>query len=945
MRLRNKSLRFQVIIVLLFISSLLVYEKRGFNGRRPERGLASRQGDVFTYLTNAALLKKIVFIESFREANANESWKTRIFEGGIASNSWYFAHRSNCPPIGITGDGYAVGFARDCFWALSADHTQVLLESNSAGVQAKRGFQSRIKVVAVSAREHLQSVLRFGLPACIPGSFRWETESEFSFVINGEGAKVYGDVRRDTYGRPTVIRYGASGEPNDALELRYDYRKTSDRLPQGWTVRASGAASGHAIAQSRILEISIDGSETNAGCFWYEEFRTRPLMSLVTNGVFVPLPPESRPRAVESVDKHAAAKPMRRYLVLVTLALVHTFWVLGIQVWTMKSLGDHCRRVRSGLLLEKAIRMSARGVASAGYTIAFLALTGGLDHLYSRSPYHWLQASAILRGELALGHDITQLQHDLAWYNGSVHQVWGLGVGMWIALFEGLYRSMGGFHVPERIAIAAAVFGYSLYTTNTAIALGLRFRRKALACLISMLFHFYAPMWVLALGPQLVYEETVLFACLVTNAILIAAARAFLFQRTVDYLLCWSLCSFVSFVRPTHLVYAVLAFCMTFTVGLIHHSQKTSPCSTSRRSLLMGSGVFLVGILLLLVTNYNRFGSCREFGHRLTISSKTIVFITRFRDAAIDTSKWYRVKELFGWLFLEESLRRNAWSDPDVVRLQAPEPLWRDMYLPNFGVGHLIATIVALLLAVRFLLLRMTVSRRGSILLPENASVLFLLIWSVGSFVGLFVFYLGTGGMSSRYVMDFAPGLLGVLLVPVTILGVRCSRGRAALVAVAMLVDLSRTRLSPNLNPPTHLPSASELLPLPGRSLAEYGGRYHLDAHPGQTARWNGQGWDVKGEAGPVVSVAVDKPEFVEILVGERIGFGNKSDTYRARIGLCELPLRGVESSKGALRVRFEVPPFMQTSEEPQLLFLCFSKSLEPLEHESRRLLYSISWR
>jgi hypothetical protein len=142
----------------------------------------------------------------------------------------------------------------------------------------------------------------------------------------------------------------------------------------------------------------------------------------------------------------------------------------------------------------------------------------------------------------------------------------------------------------------------------------------------------------------------------------------------------------------------------------------------------------------------------------------------------------------------------------------------------------------------------------------------------------------------------------------------------------------------------------AELRRAVGKELGEYSGNYSVTNHPGQTEiAYNGYGWNKEhGEASHIVSLAIDRPEFVEMLVGRRLnnsGGPAVEDTYRAMIDNQFLPLREVRGEGENIRVTFDVPERIRRRAGDELLFLCFSESYEPQERTSRRVLHSVRWR
>lgn len=79
---------------------------------------------------------------------------------------------------------------------------------------------------------------------------------------------------------------------------------------------------------------------------------------------------------------------------------------------------------------------------------------------YSPNVAHRLQTEAFLRGQLALSDTPSSLgiQQGLAWAEGGVQQVSGLGIPMWRLPFEAVATILGQPGFPDRLALAAAFF-------------------------------------------------------------------------------------------------------------------------------------------------------------------------------------------------------------------------------------------------------------------------------------------------------------------------------------------------------------------------------------------------------------------------------------------------------------------------------------------------------
>jgi hypothetical protein len=577
--------------------------------------------------------------------------------------------------------------------------------------------------------------------------------------------------------------------------------------------------------------------------------------------------------------------------------------------------------------------------------VAMLVI-GGADfsRLYAPSPYHRLQADALLRGQLHLADSLDQIAHDLAWHDGQVNQIWGLGVGLWLLPFEALWRLLGQKWFPDRIALGIAFALLAWYSGTAAWRLAERAKSPTLGIALVWLVTLCPALWTLNQGGRLIYEETTLYACLVSLGLLVAVVRVACFGERRDFYICAGLASLSALVRPTHGIYGLLAVLICTALVLAQ--------SGRWRTVLIGHGIFGAGLLALALTNWSRFGSPSEFGHRLSVTPGIIVFMTRIDNPMKEASVWQASKELGGLLFWLRNVQPRGPGET-LVAWQAPYERWRDPYMTTFSPAWAVIIVAALIGAARWVgRTRRTGSDwRHFLTRPGPALVLGLLAWGGLSAVALAGFYLRFPNMSSRYLLDFAPAFTGLAVVfwlamlrRMRWLGLFALAGwlgyeiLSAQVRPAPVPVLTRKQIS------TELPSAE------GRRIVEFGGAYSITNHPSQTGiPYNGYGWDSEtGLAGNIVIVAVDRPEFIEVLVGPRSDSAElpaRPDEFRAMIGAEFLQFREVHQSEGPIRVRFEVPDKIKSRAGNQLLFLCFTKGFDSEDRESQRPLRSVQWR
>ncbi len=107
------------------------------------------------------------------------------------------------------------------------------------------------------------------------------------------------------------------------------------------------------------------------------------------------------------------------------------------------------------------------------------------------------------------------------------------------------------------------------------------------------------------------------------------------------------------------------------------------------------------------------------------------------------------------------------------------------------------------------------------------------------------------------------------------------------------------------------------------------------------------------GEADYIVQLLVDKPQYLELLIGPEEA--DREAVYRAKINNIELPLEyvlpaptGTNTLNGtntAFLVRFSIPEPILSQDNDQLVSLCFTPSYHEKDLECTRTLYQVRWR
>jgi hypothetical protein len=227
-----------------------------------------------------------------------------------------------------------------------------------------------------------------------------------------------------------------------------------------------------------------------------------------------------------------------------------------------------------------------------------------------------------------------------------------------------------------------------------------------------------------------------------------------------------------------------------------------------------------------------------------------------------------------------------------------------------------------------------------------------LLVWSVGNTFVLAAFYVYVPLLTTRYILDFSPAFAGSLVLFILLFSPKWPRLAPGIVLIWLGWQSTSLWLNRDTAPGRSLAKTeiSGLPALEGLKLAAFNGRYSPETHPiDSNVLYNGRSWQRDGIVAPVVMLALDRPEFLEILVGEPRAKGGTADVYRARLNNLELEKESEERLQQGTdtlrRVRFRIPPTIVERNEDQLVFLSFVAKWEEDDRNSQRYLYEVRWR
>jgi hypothetical protein len=592
-----------------------------------------------------------------------------------------------------------------------------------------------------------------------------------------------------------------------------------------------------------------------------------------------------------------------------------------------------------------ALRMAGRldVVLAAVYGFGLVVATGLVSEWgrwYSPSPHHRAQVDALLQGRLALSDHPSALRLDLAWAEGGVQQVWGLGVPVWRLPFEAVSRLAGKAGFPDLLAFALALgmtawfvlnalrAVYTPHTTAEATLPGpVRDWRIAGGALLLLLF---APFVNLLRSRFDIYEEVVAYEYL-WGLILIAALLNLVCRPTPGRY--WVLCGLAGLgglVRPTLVLHGIgaLGAATLFMFAMENRRQDDRGLRRRLKILAIGGGLFLLGCALLYLTNLIRFGAGFEFGHRLNLQFLYgSLYATRFDHPFAHEPVFSAARELFGLLFLTQDFSGGDFYREGIFPGQAAAARWREVYLSSYDLSY-----AALLLCgwgtsawcgwrwyrrQR----RPSLAMSARLTRMEKASAV-VGLYSLVSSLLLLSFFLRNSVISSRYMLDLMPAFVAALLAGWLGWSSLLLRGRRGLLLQALSVATMAVWIGWQVahgasayGPPrtvtweeTRAPRTAKPVPVnfPGS------GRYSAASRPAQTwIPYNGAGWRLPvGDIKPCVILFAEDPEFLELELVTPDPTRNPGGPrdFRAKIGLELLERESVRRNADGWTLRFRGP-------------------------------------
>src|SRR6185437_15535893 len=274
---------------------------------------------------------------------------------------------------------------------------------------------------------------------------------------------------------------------------------------------------------------------------------------------------------------------------------------------------------------------------------------------------------------------------------------------------------------------------------------------------------------------------------------------------------------------------------------------------------------------------------------------------------------------------------------PNCVAGQSPTYHWHNMYFSTFDWLYLVLGLASVgFWAVNWKRFRNLWNQE-----PPARPFLLAVPWSVLSCLCLFVFYLWSPSMSSRYTLDFLPAAMAGLAALIYnwqaffLRNVRRARSAVAWIGVAtvafLLFEIAHARVFPSHRGPTATtaPNAVEF-PLSNQRFTNSLHGYEIteDDDQFQEIPCNGTYWVLtNGVVRPSVTLFVNDPECAILSLFSLSGAPlTKADLapIRAKIGLEYLQVREINISSNKATMIFRGPKSTRYQKGLQICFLGF---------------------
>ncbi len=606
-------------------------------------------------------------------------------------------------------------------------------------------------------------------------------------------------------------------------------------------------------------------------------------------------------------------------------------------------------------------------------SIAFILLLGWItgpifESLESQNLHYRHQVDAFLDGRFLISEDPAYLDMDMTWSGGGVQQVWGLGIPLWRLPFTILAKAFGLDVLPDRIPLLAALMLWAyvvlrVFLGHSRMIFIVEGRLKKgeenfWVWLLAALSILCLPIFVTLLRTRLdIYEEAVIYQYIYATGLLSGLIALYRKPSRRFYSALCLLAGLGVLIRPTFLFYAIAVVLVGGATQLGQKTKNQPMLKTAARSMVAAMPA-LIGIMLVLWTNWVRFDHPLEFGHAINLHpSYGAMYSTRFDYPYQHEPLLSAAKELFGGMFLVTKPETPDFEffSPNFMPLQSETIRWRELYFHTYSIFYLMLFLACI--SAGFSELQKSYKTFCQNKTLELTIPGIITLWGVIPFTLFVIFYLRYPIVSSRYYADFAPvfaaTIAGLIIFAGSKLKNEWLRYAGGLILVVWCIGTIgrgwETWPDTIVDPMQHRKKQASLtLPTEYTSDQKSTRRGDPFLAPMQNIRFNGVGWNRQnGLTKPLVVLFAENIEFVEV----DLAINNNvkvpySDWHwvRAKVQREMLERISEEDIPGGRRIRFKAPMNENYQYGIQVIFLALGKPEGLADEVSPYKLLAVRW-
>lgn len=378
------------------------------------------------------------------------------------------------------------------------------------------------------------------------------------------------------------------------------------------------------------------------------------------------------------------------------------------------------------------------------------------SEFYSRNSALRYQSAAFLSGKMTLHKQLTGHEYDWSYGYGGQHSSWGLGVPLLRLPFDLLARVFGYAFFPCRILIILLLYITCYLICRRQLQF---FKKLGFDALNSFVLSFSllavaflsSAFFTLFMRWQAVYQEVVAYGVMVSFLLLLSLDNYFEKLTKKSLAVLCALLSFSVLIRPTIIFYLLASL---FALVLFRTREM------SIQKVCYGVIILAVGPTVVLLTNYLRFGSPFEWGYSLNLSAHPQnIYSLRFGYPFQHLDLITTVKELGHTLFFTppEAIIKNAGLAAYKVKAYR--------FFTFYGIPYNAVTLAGLVMTIILVITLLITQRKKETHLTQSCwlSLKIYFFWGVFSFIMLFIFYLRSPTIHTRYIIDFLPAITATL--------------------------------------------------------------------------------------------------------------------------------------------------------------------------------------